>query len=291
MTLWAVTGGTGLVGRFVVEACLAQGAEVAVLGRTPPQPGAFSRPVAFRPLDLDRAGDADLSGCTTLVHAAFDHVPGRYRGGEGGDPDGFRRRNVDGSRALFARARAQGVAAAVFLSSRAVYGAYPPGTLLTETLPPRPDTLYGATKLEAEQGLAALVTPDFAGASLRATGVYGPPGPGQTHKWAGLFAAHLAGQPQPARIATELHGADLATAVRLVAGQSGVWNASDILLDQRDLLALVNARTGRDLVLPPPGDPAQVSAMDCAALQALGWRPGGRAALEAAIPALLAATP
>ncbi|WP_138472641.1 NAD(P)-dependent oxidoreductase [Poseidonocella sp. HB161398] len=286
MTVWAVTGGTGLVGRFIVEDLLAAGEEVVVLSRTRLPDPPFSRPVEVRPVLLDRAAETDVSGVDCLVHCAFDHLPGRYRGGEGGDPAGFRARNVEGSLLLFQTARAAGVRAAVFLSSRAVYGAYPPGTLLREDLPARPDTLYGAAKLEVEEGLAAMAGPDFAAASLRATGVFGA-GPGQ--KWAGLFADHLAGQAVTPRVATELHGADLAAAVRLVAGRSGVWNASDLLLDRRDLLAAVNAATGRDLPLPARADAALVSAMDCARLRALGWAPRGAERLQDELPAMLGA--
>ncbi|WP_108258089.1 NAD-dependent epimerase/dehydratase family protein [Mangrovicoccus ximenensis] len=154
MTVWAVTGGTGLVGRFIVEDLLAAGEEVVVLSRARQPDPPFSRPAEVRPFLLDRAAETDLRGVDRLVHCAFDHVPGRYRGGEGDDPEGFRRRNAGGSLALFRAAREAGVGSAVFLSSRAVYGAYPPGTLLAEDLVPRPDTLYGAAKLSAEEGLA-----------------------------------------------------------------------------------------------------------------------------------------
>ncbi|MBE3640045.1 NAD-dependent epimerase/dehydratase family protein [Mangrovicoccus algicola] len=286
MTLWAVTGGTGLVGRFIVEHLLAAGEQVAVLGRTRLPDPPFSRPVEVRPFLLGQPGVPGLAGVDRLVHCAFDHVPGRYRGGEGDDPEGFRSRNVAGSLELFAAARAAGVRAAVFLSSRAVYGAYPPGARLSETMEPRPDTLYGEAKLAVEEGLAALAGPDFAAAALRATGVFGA-GPGQ--KWAGLLADHLAGRPVAPRVATEVHGADLAEAVRRVAGRSGVWNVSDLVLDRHDLLAAVNALAGRDLPLPPRADAAGVSEMDCSLLRGLGWRPGGAARLRADLPAMLAA--
>ncbi|WP_172330605.1 NAD(P)-dependent oxidoreductase [Mangrovicoccus sp. HB161399] len=286
MTVWAVTGGTGLVGRFIVEDLLAAGEEVVVLSRTRLPDPPFSRPVEVRPVVLDRAAEADVTGVDRLVHCAFDHVAGRYRGGEGADPDGFRRRNVGGSLALFEAARAAGAAAAVFLSSRAVYGGYPPGTLLAEDMAPRPDTLYGEAKLAVEEGLAALAGPGFAAASIRATGVFGA-GPGQ--KWQALLADHLARRPVAPRVATELHGADLAAAVRLVAGRTGVWNASDLVLDRRDLLAEANAVLGRDLPLPERADSVQVSAMDCTRLRALGWQPRGGDRLRRDLPEMLAA--
>ncbi|TDX32484.1 NAD-dependent epimerase/dehydratase family protein [Rhodovulum visakhapatnamense] len=281
----AVTGATGLVGRFFVEEALARGEPVTILGRTPPPPGFFSAPTGFRPYAL---GDRpDLSNLDALVHCAFAHLPGRYRGGEGGDPAGFTAANLDGSIALFETARAAGLRHLVFLSSRAVYGHYPPGTALTEPLTPYPDTLYGEVKARAETALLSLATDSFAPVALRATGVYGPAGPGRPHKWQTLFDDFRQGRPIAPRRGTEVHGADLAAAARLLrdAGARGVFNVSDILLDRHDLLALVAEAEGIPHPLPPRSD-AAVSAMRCDRLAAFGWTPGGLARLTATIPAL-----
>lgn len=289
-----VTGGTGLVGRFIVEALLGAGRQVTVAGRTAPRPGFFSAAVAFAPLDLDAAVPARLfDGADELVHAALDHQPGRYRGGEGGDADGFRRRNLDGSKALFAAARASGVGRAVFLSTRAVYGPRPPGAMLDEADECRPDTLYGAVKLAAEDALAALSGAGFAGVSLRVTGVYGPAGPGRAHKWAGLFDDFRAGRPVAARAATEVHGRDVAAAVKLMlsapdsAVSGRVFNVCDLVLDRRDLLALVARQTGIGSALPPAAERAAVNAMRTERLRALGWRPGGMALLAETVRELV----
>jgi nucleoside-diphosphate-sugar epimerase len=284
----AVTGGTGLVGRFIVEEALAAGDAVTVLTRRAPAPGVFSAGVAHQPFDLARPA-AQLEGVEALVHAGFAHVPGRYRGGEGDDPEGFLARNGAGTARLFEEARAAGVGRIVFLSSRAVYGDYPPGTALSEEMPPRPDTLYGEVKREAERALAAL---PLSGVSLRATGVYGPAGPGQRHKWRDLFDSFLAGEEIVSRRGTELHGEDLAAAVRLLltvpaeALSDGIFNASDILLDRRDLLAEVARLTGCRTPLPAAST-APVSEMRTGRLRALGWRPGGWPRLRESLPAML----
>ena len=290
----AVTGASGLVGRFIVEEAIAAGDEVLSLSRTPPAPGFFSAPVEHRAYDLTAEPPA-LDGCDALVHLAFLHEPGRYRGGEGADAAGFRHANLDGSLRLFEAARRMGVKRVLFLSTRAVYGGYPAGTRLGEEMEPRPDTLYGEVKLAAEQALAALAGPGFATASLRATGVYGPAGPGQRHKWADLFDDFRAGRPIAPRVATEVHGADLAAAVRLLltcapeglSGQS--FNLSDIVLDRRRLLSEVARLCKIAAPLPECADASRVSAMDCARLSALGWRPGGWARLTASLPAMLGA--
>jgi len=277
----ALTGGTGLVGRFLAEAARAAGHQVTLLSRSPPPDG----------LRYDLAGEVpDLAGHDALIHAAFQHEPGRYRGGEGTDPVGFLAANRDGSLRLFAAARAAGLARALFLSTRAVYGDHPAGTVLTEGLELRPDTLYGQMKADVEQGLAALSSPNFSTASLRATGVYGP-GPG--HKWTGLFADFRAGRPIAPRVATEVHGDDLAAAALLLleapaeALAPQAFNVSDLTLDLHDLLAEVARLTGCAAPLPPRADAARVSAMDCTRLRALGWQPGGWPRLRASLPAML----
>ncbi|MCP1170165.1 NAD-dependent epimerase/dehydratase family protein [Limimaricola litoreus] len=281
----ALTGASGLVGRFLLAGLTARGHEMVALGRTP-LAGCEHRPWA-----LGRA--APLSGCEALVHAGFAHVPGRYRGGEGDDPEGFIAANRDGSLRLFEEARRAGLSRAVFLSSRAVYGDYPPGTVLTEDLAPRPDTLYGEMKWAVEQRLSALSGPGFATASLRATGIYGPPAPGQAHKWQGLFDAFAAGERVAPRVGTELHGEDLAAAVvLLLEGPEAAlarrsFNASDITLDRRDLLARVARITGQGGALPGRADAARVSAMRCDRLRALGWRPRGEEGLDPALREML----
>jgi len=278
-----VTGGTGYVGRFIVEELIGAGYGVAVIGRQTPQPGFFSAPVAFRSMALDPAtiDRRHFAGVDQVVHAAFHHLPGRYRGGEGDDPETFRRINLNGSIALFRAAKEAGVRRLAFISSRAVYGTQPPGMALTEETPAAPDTLYGEVKFEAERALGELASSSFTTASLRLTGVYGPAGAGLPHKWTGLFAGRLAGRPIEPRCGTEVHGGDAARAVRLalesdaLAG-AAVLNVSDILVDRRDILALFDEVAGvtRPLPLASPGT-AAFNTMATERLRALGWQPGG----------------
>jgi len=287
-----VTGGTGYVGRFIVERLLADGWQVTVLGRTPPGDGFFSRSVSFRSFDLDQATPAFFGGGEVLVHCAFDHVPGRYRGGEGDDPDAFRRRNVAGSIALFDAARQAGVGRALFLSSRAVYGTQAPGAVLSEDMECRPDTLYGEAKLAVERALSAMASPAFRTATLRVTGVYGPAGAGAAHKWQGLIDDVRAGRPVATRAGTEVHGEDVARAVvvaiRALADETAALtlNVSDIVVDNADLVAILNARVGMSGALPPRADEAGLNVMATDRLRALGWTPGGTALLERTVRAL-----
>jgi nucleoside-diphosphate-sugar epimerase len=281
-----VSGGTGFVGRFIVERLLREGHDVAVSGRMPPSGTFFTRPVHFIRQELDLEADSGnlFDGADFFVHAAFDHVPGRYRGGEGDDAENFRSRNQRASIRLFGAARRAGVKRAVFLSSRAVYGSQTSGTTLDEKTPCRPDTLYGAVKLAVEQELRHLARPGFETVSLRITGVYGPAGAGRPHKWSGLIENYLAGRPVMPRVGTEVHGEDVAAAVALLLGQPSwrepVLNISDIVLDRRDLLAIVKQGTGSPHPLPEPADPGVLNLMATDRLRAMGWQPGGEWLLE-----------
>ncbi len=290
-----MSGGTGLVGRFIVEHLVAAGHDITVLGRAAPATDFFGRPIRFveGALDPDRDQSAPFEGIDFFVHAAFDHVPGKYRGGEGADSEGFWRRNHDGSVALFDTARRAGVARAVFLSSRAAYGGDAAGGSLREDMACVPDTLYGKAKLATETALAERASHDFATATLRITGVYGPGGPGRPHKWAGLFQDYLAGKPIEPRVGTEVHGGDVAAAVDLmltspamsVSGK--VFNVSDRVVDRCDLLGIVREITGSPNALPDHADASSLGIMATDRLRALGWRPGGLSLLRSTVARLV----
>ncbi|WOI58055.1 NAD(P)-dependent oxidoreductase [Palleronia sp. LCG004] len=263
-----LTGATGRAGHPAARHLSRMGHEVTTLGRRPSVLG-------LPHLDWQLGGPCpDLGFADALVHAAFDHVPGRYRGGEGDDAPGFIARNRDGTLRLFDAVRGRRI---VFLSSRAVYGSPPPGTSLPETREPAPDTLYGKMKREVE-----IAVTDRGGVSLRATGLYGPPRPGKAHKWADLFADFSAGRPIAPRVATELHVDDLATAVALALDleQPQILNVSDIVLDRCDLLGTWGAIHGIAGPLPRRADASSVREMETTRLRALGWTPRGMAGLR-----------
>ncbi|NTF88268.1 NAD(P)-dependent oxidoreductase [Agrobacterium rhizogenes] len=286
-----VSGGTGLVGRYIVVELLSAGYQVAVGSRSPPQPGLFAQPVTFVPLSLDPSENQSdaFDDAYFFVHAAFSHVPGKYRGGEGEDAEGFRRLNLDGTVKLFETAKQAGIRRCIFLSSRAVYGDRPTGEVLTETSKPAPKTLYGEVKRDAEHALFSLSTPGFATASLRATGVYGDLRP---NKWDEIFADYLAGKPVASRAGTEVHGRDLGRAVRLLLEtetsriDGRAFNLSDVLTDTHEILGYLQRATGCPHALPSPAPHSGVGEMDTSKIRALGWRGGGIEALKETIESL-----
>lgn len=206
----AITGANGFIGQYIASEAISRGHAVTCYGRK--DPGLASA----QHISWSLGEEIELTGQNILIHAAFQHAPGRYRGGEGDDPAAFLKSNLEGTLRLFQTAKSAGVSACIFLSTRAIFDGYPPGTLLTEDLRPLPTTLYGNVKAEAEKALAALSSPQFLTASIRPTGVFGIPLDGSPHKWSTIFADFRAGRNIEPRIATEVHAADLAVAVLLV---------------------------------------------------------------------------
>lgn len=261
-----ITGATGIAGRFIAAGLISEGHAVTQLGR---HGGAH-------PWSLSEMRPG-LPAADALVHCALHHLPGVYRGGEGGDPETFLRLNVEGSLALFAAARSAGIGRILLLSSRAVYGDHRRGQSLEEADDVAPESLYGKMKARLEAQLSG--HPGHV--SLRATGIYGRPPGASGHKWSGLFGDYLAGARIAPRAATELHGRDLAAAAGTLltapaeALGDGIFNASDLLLDRRDLLDGVRRRTGSAHPLPPADALPAPGIMATDRLRALGWRPGG----------------
>lgn len=287
----ALTGATGYVGGFILRDLLGRGVQVAGLTRQRPQSEAAGVEWIRGDLLNSEALTELLAGADALVHCAYSHVPGRYRGGEGEDRHGFWRTNLLGSVALFEQARAAGVQRLVFLSSRAVYGRRTAGTSVDETVLPVPDTYYGALKLALEAQVSALADVDgVCAASLRPTGVYGVAQPVARSKWFDLATATAKGRPLPApRRATEVHGRDVASAVWLlltkpaevIAGRA--FNCSDLAVDTGAVAAKLAACMGRPLPALPPAANSLRHAMRTSALRQLGWQPGGECLLEATL--------
>lgn len=282
-----LTGASGMVGRFVLKRLLDDGYKVTVLGKRPVE-GFETGFCAYDLADLD----PQLPPADALVHCALVHAPGKFRGGEGEDPEQFTRLNIDGTRRLFEAACKAGCRAIVFLSSRAVYGDHRRGETLSEANVPTPDTLYGEVKLAGEQALEGLCGPGLNGIVLRATGVYGVSPGLADHKWSGLFKEFAAGVPIEPRKATEVHGEDLASAVALVLKKTGVlgapfqvYNVSDLLLDRQELLALYAAEAGLSFD-GPAASAATPGEMMTDRLRALGWVPGGRDRLKTFVHSL-----
>jgi nucleoside-diphosphate-sugar epimerase len=135
-----ITGGSGLLGRFVVDELMGHG-EITVLDIAPP-----TREVAFRHADI-----LDLDAVTAAVAGqdAVIHLAGIDEGNDFPDQDYFRT-NVQGTWNLLHAAEAAGVRKIVVASSTAVYGVgrhrIPDYLPMDEDHPQRPTATYNLTK-------------------------------------------------------------------------------------------------------------------------------------------------
>lgn len=164
-----VTGGTGFLGRRIVERLLAEGRRVAILGRTP-APDLEQRGVRFIRAALDDADAvrAACAGVTTVFHvAAKVGVWGRH--------DDFFRTNVLGTRALLEGCRAHGVTRFVYTSTPSVVYNGRDLAGADESLPLTTDcpSPYPLTKAIAEREVLAANGPALRTIALRPHLIWG----------------------------------------------------------------------------------------------------------------------
>jgi UDP-glucose 4-epimerase len=169
-----VTGGSGFIGSRLVASLRAAGAEVVVADRVP-HPDPAVRSVVGDLCDPQVRRAAVSPGLDAVVHLAA--ITSVLRSVE--DPAGVYRLNVDATAGLLELARECEVPRFVLASTNAVTGDVGSAPI-SELLPLRPLTPYGATKAAAEMLLSA-----YAGVygmrtcALRFANVYGP---GMRHK-------------------------------------------------------------------------------------------------------------
>lgn len=164
-----VTGGTGFLGRRLVERLLAQGRAVTVLARRR-APDLEQRGVRYVAADLADAGAvcAACTGAETVFHTAGSvSVWGRYRD--------LYRTNVLGTRAVLTGCRAGGVrrliltsTASVVFTGRDLAGANESWPLATQC-----PSAYPITKAMGEREVLAANAPGFRTVALRPHLIYG----------------------------------------------------------------------------------------------------------------------
>ncbi|HEY2276843.1 MAG TPA: NAD(P)-dependent oxidoreductase [Streptosporangiaceae bacterium] len=170
-----VTGGAGFIGRRVVAALLAEGAEVTVADLKPYTGDASVRVVTGDLVEPGVADQAVAPGTDTIIHlAARTSVLESLQ-----DPEAYYRNNVALTAGLLELARQREVRTLLFASTNAVVGNVGQ-TLITEQAPLRPLTPYGATKAASEMLISSYSAAyGVRGVALRFSNVYGP---GMEHK-------------------------------------------------------------------------------------------------------------
>ena len=133
-----VTGGAGFIGRRVVAALLADGADVTVADLKPFTGDPSVRVVTGDLVDPEIAAQAVAPGTDTIIHlAARTSVLESLQ-----DPAAYYRNNVALTAGLLEPARQQGVRSFLFASTNAVVGNVGQ-VLITEQATLRPLTPYG----------------------------------------------------------------------------------------------------------------------------------------------------
>lgn len=168
-----VTGGTGFLGRRIVERLLAQGRPVAVVGRNP-APDLERRGVRFIRASLEDAAGiaAACQGIETVYHVAA-------KVGVWGRRSDFHRANVLGTRAVIEGCRAHGVRRLIHTSTPSVVYNGRDLAGADESLPLTTDcpSPYPTTKAAAEAEVLAAHGPALSTVALRPHLIWGPGDP------------------------------------------------------------------------------------------------------------------
>jgi len=168
-----VTGGTGFIGGWVVDALCSAGTTEVVAGVRRPSPRLERFPVKLVHCDLMHRGSLEkaLRGIEVVIHCARDPAKGA---------------TVEGTRHLLEAIRARSVKRLVQMSSIAVYG--DASGIITEDVPASPIDQYGEEKFAEEKLCQAAAGPDLTVAVVRPSLVYGPFG----DLWTGRFIEGIA---------------------------------------------------------------------------------------------------
>lgn len=164
-----VMGGTGFIGRHLIQALDRYGWRVRVCGRRP-RPHELPATVDYRQADLTADPPLD-EVCREATH--IFHLAGASSSRS--SPEEMQRVNVAGAQRLFEAAAGARVHRVVHVSTSTVYGkkvalAQP----ITEDAKAHPDPGYGQTKWEAEQVAWRYADKGVAVTILRPVSVYGP---------------------------------------------------------------------------------------------------------------------
>src|SRR4051794_32677007 len=166
-----VTGGSGFIGRRLIERLRAEGLEVRALARSDRAADAVAQHGA-EPVrgDLDdvEAMCTGAVGCELAFHAAA-------KAEDWGRREDFERVNVDGTANALSACRQSGVRRFVHVGTEAALLAGQPLVDVSETAPLRPDSPghYSATKAEAERAVRDASSEGFETVVVRPRFVWG----------------------------------------------------------------------------------------------------------------------
>ena len=298
----AITGATGLVGRYLTHHLAAGGHRLRCWYRPSSDRSGLddaTQAIEWLPGQLGdpSAVHALVRGVDAVVHAAVQWQGPRTRGqGNHGDPDVFFGVNLTGSLQLFQAAFEGGVKRFVYISSCAVHDVILGDRPLNEAHPLWPMSHYGAHKAALEAFVHSYgLAQGWPICALRPTGIYGLGYPPRTSRWFDLVGQVLRGEPiATAKGGKEVHAVDVARAIEVllhadaktIAGQA--YNCYDMYVAEQEV-----ARIAKELV-SSKSEIAEVNRgpknqIDTSKLRGLGMTFGGQELLRRTVKELVEA--
>ena len=292
----AITGGTGLIGRYLLRKLEADGHTLQAWKRTNSDiSGLDTIDVHWVDGELTNLDSMQrlVEGCDAVVHSALWKPGKQFQGGEGPLPQ-FAQVNVIGTLQLIDAAMKAGAQRFVHLSSCAVYDEILDDRPLDESHPSWPRSHYGAHKAAIEPFIQSLAKiDDFNICGLRPTAVYGAHHPIENSKWFELANAVKRGEEvHVERGSKEVHAADVAKAISLVinadksdvAGQ--VFNCVDHYISKHCVATIAKELSGSNAEII--GEQATAKhTIETAKLKSLGMTFGGEQRLRETIRELI----
>lgn len=169
---FVVSGGSGFVGRALIERLAQSGNAIVEIGRSPSR-GDIDQFFPINSFSADTSFKEALDGCEVIIHlAARVHVMHEHAA----DPlSEFLKVNLHGTTNLARQAAAAGVKRFVYVSSIKVNGEHTKSRPFTEADKPHPQDAYAISKWEAEQALQSIARDSGMEAVIvRPPLVYGP---------------------------------------------------------------------------------------------------------------------
>ena len=289
----AVTGGTGFLGRHIVDRLVAAGHRCRCWHRPTSNREGFAVPQAIEWVGgqlNDPAGtDALVANAQAVVHAAvhWGHDGGLLR---------FAESNFMGTLRLMDSARAAGAERFIFIASCSMHEVILDDRVLDEAHPLWPTSHYGAYKAAVEKFVHSFGFGHGWGAcSLRPTGIYGLHYPVQRSRWFGLVRDVVNARPiNSARGGKEVHAADCAEAVNLLLNarldqiQGQAFNCCDMYIADQDVAVIARSLIGSGSQIAMLNKGCQHE-IDTSKIRALGMQFGGKQQLERAVEQLIEA--
>jgi nucleoside-diphosphate-sugar epimerase len=246
ISLVALTGATGFIGRHLLKELPKRGYKIRVLLRRPTMLPPEASSAVVGDLAAPRNMSDALAGVDAVIHSA-----GLAHGMSGLPEDDYRTINTEATVGLARAAARVGVRRFVFLSSIRAQSGHVASEVLTEDTEPQPTDAYGRSKLEAERGLAD-VNIDWV--ALRPVLVYGP---GVKGNMAALIK--LASRPLPLPFAS-------------LPGRRSLLSV-DNLVTAIDTVLRTEEPLRRPLIVAEPGA-LTIAEMITSLRRGLGRRPG-----------------